>query len=253
MPGFGSRRQDTPEPGTELWPVHRKQGLPQGWGTFHTQCGPVPFDFKNLPGSKHIIPSSSFFWPTPPPPTPECQNGERVRSRALVKSADGFAQVFPEHKFLIVETYKGMGYKTGMTGDGVVPGVAFMSKLPGQHPGANDAPALKAADVGPSGPCPTPLLFLSVRISKDFELTEPFRKPQLCSSPPPFFCPSSCLSIIFTITPSFKLFPLRSTPCHTPISEWRFFGGGVGLCLDILALLCNPATPKTVLSLPLRN
>jgi len=119
-----------------------------------------------------------------------------------------------------------MGYKTGMTGDGVVPGVAFMSKLPGQHPGANDAPALKAADVGPSGPCPTPLLFLSVRISKDFELTEPFRKPQLCSSPPPFFCPSSCLSIIFTITPSFKLFPLRSTPCHTPISEWRFFGGG---------------------------
>jgi H+-transporting ATPase len=48
-----------------------------------------------------------------------------------IESADGFAQVFPEHKFLIVETYKGMGYKTGMTGDGV-----------------NDAPALKAADVG---------------------------------------------------------------------------------------------------------
>jgi len=48
-----------------------------------------------------------------------------------IESADGFAQVFPEHKFLIVETYKGLGYKTGMTGDGV-----------------NDAPALKAADVG---------------------------------------------------------------------------------------------------------
>jgi len=48
-----------------------------------------------------------------------------------IAGADGFAQVFPEHKFMIVETYKGLGYKTGMTGDGV-----------------NDAPALKAADVG---------------------------------------------------------------------------------------------------------
>lgn len=44
---------------------------------------------------------------------------------------DGFAQVFPEHKYLIVETLRQMGFKTGMTGDGV-----------------NDAPALKRADVG---------------------------------------------------------------------------------------------------------
>lgn len=48
-----------------------------------------------------------------------------------IKNADGFAQVFPEHKFLIVECFRGMGYKCGMTGDGV-----------------NDAPALKRADVG---------------------------------------------------------------------------------------------------------
>jgi len=39
--------------------------------------------------------------------------------------------VFPEHKFLVVETYRQLGYKCGMTGDGV-----------------NDAPALKRADVG---------------------------------------------------------------------------------------------------------
>lgn len=48
-----------------------------------------------------------------------------------IEAADGFAQVFPEHKFLIVETFRQLGYKCGMTGDGV-----------------NDAPALKRADVG---------------------------------------------------------------------------------------------------------
>jgi len=34
----------------------------------------------------------------------------------LILEADGFAEVFPEHKYLIVECLRELGYKTGMTG-----------------------------------------------------------------------------------------------------------------------------------------
>jgi H+-transporting ATPase len=71
---------------------------------------------------------------------------------ARVERADGFAQVFPEHKYRIIKALQERDRLVGMTGDGV-----------------NDAPALKQADVGIAVSGATD----AARAAADLVLTEP--------------------------------------------------------------------------------
>jgi len=68
---------------------------------------------------KHIVPANEFV------------NLPDRKARTLIEQADGFSQVFPEHKYEIVQLLQEGDHIVGMTGDGV-----------------NDAPALKKADAG---------------------------------------------------------------------------------------------------------
>lgn len=70
----------------------------------------------------------------------------------LIERADGFAGVFPEHKYEIVKKLQEQKHIVGMTGDGV-----------------NDAPALKKADIGIAVADATD----AARGASDIVLTEP--------------------------------------------------------------------------------
>lgn len=82
-----------------------------------------------------------------PPP-----GGKHASLDEMIMDADGFAGVFPEHKYEIVKRLQGLGHLCAMTGDG-----------------ANDAPALSRANVGIAVEGATD----AARGAADIVLTEP--------------------------------------------------------------------------------
>ncbi|PPD99679.1 hypothetical protein GOBAR_DD03319 [Gossypium barbadense] len=82
----------------------------------------------------------------------EKDESEALPADELIEKADGFAGVFPEHKYEIVKILQEKKHVVGMTGDGV-----------------NDAPALKKADIGIAVADATD----AARSAADIVLTEP--------------------------------------------------------------------------------
>jgi len=78
--------------------------------------------------------------------------GKHMTLDDMILDADGFAGVFPEHKYEIVKRLQGLGHLCAMTGDG-----------------ANDAPALSRANVGIAVEGATD----AARGAADIVLTEP--------------------------------------------------------------------------------
>ncbi|KAL7221787.1 hypothetical protein ACSBR1_023683 [Camellia fascicularis] len=101
---------------------------------------------RRLGMGTNMFPSSSLLGQS------KDQSISSIPIEELIEKADGFAGVFPEHKYEIVKKLQERKHICGMTGDGV-----------------NDAPALKKADIGIAVADATD----AARSASDIVLTEP--------------------------------------------------------------------------------
>jgi H+-transporting ATPase len=134
-------------------------------------------------------------------------------ARRIVEKANGFAQVFPEHKYHIVELLQDSGHIVGMTGDGV-----------------NDAPALKKADAGVAVSSATD----AAKSAADIVLTKP-----------------GLSVIIDSIKESRKIFQRMNNYSIYRIAETirvLFF-----ICLSIIVFRFYPVTALMIVLLALLN
>jgi len=158
----------------------------------------------------------------------------------LCEGADGFAGVFPEHKFMIVEILQKRGWICGMTGDGV-----------------NDAPALKVADVGIAVEGSTD----AARAAADIVLTNPGLSTIVTAihlSRKIFQRVKNYL--IYRIASSFMLGmffaisvgaaePINVTGCNILKSFKNCYSvGEVGIPAEIAAITCTPTQMVQVLT-----
>ena len=63
----------------------------------------------------------------------DIRNLSETEQSKIINESEGFAEIYPEDKYMIVKLLQSRGHVVGMTGDGI-----------------NDAPALKQAELGNS-------------------------------------------------------------------------------------------------------